>query len=235
MKRLRSKRTGCACAFLSSSDCKEVKVQEEWERMRYSWNTGLPRWCRGKESACQCRRHKRHGFNHWVGKILWRRRWQLDPVFLPGESHGRRSLAGYSPWRHRELGVTEHTCRHAHLERGWVVKALVCHSWEFALSLAGSESHWKEVKPGIEFIRFVLHKKINVAVEWRINWRLQEWRQREPSKECCIDLRDYGSLDWQQGNEGCGDVGLRALKNSEDIMVVHFLFFTNGGGRVGAT
>ena len=48
------------------------------------------------------------------------------------------------------------------------------------------------------------------------------------------DLRDYGSLDWQQGNEGYGDVGLRALKNSEDIMVVHLLFFTSGGGRVGA-
>ena len=34
----------------------------------------------------------------WVGKILWRRAWQPTPVFLPGESHGQRSLAGYSPW-----------------------------------------------------------------------------------------------------------------------------------------
>ena len=34
----------------------------------------------------------------WVGKILWRRKWQPTPVFLPGESHGQRSLAGYSPW-----------------------------------------------------------------------------------------------------------------------------------------
>ena len=108
MKRPRSKRTGRAYAFSSSSDCKEVKVQEEWERMRYSWNTGLPRWCKGKESACQCRRHKRHGFDPWVGKILWRRRWQLTPVFLPGESHGQRSLAGYSPWGHKELGMTAH-------------------------------------------------------------------------------------------------------------------------------
>ena len=33
----------------------------------------LPRWCNGKESACQCRRFKRHGFHPWVGKILWRR------------------------------------------------------------------------------------------------------------------------------------------------------------------
>ena len=34
----------------------------------------------------------------WVGKIPWRTEWQLTPVFLPGESHGQRSLAGYSPW-----------------------------------------------------------------------------------------------------------------------------------------
>ena len=37
------------------------------------------------------------GFDPWVRKILWRRAWQPTPVFLPGESHGQRSLAGYSP------------------------------------------------------------------------------------------------------------------------------------------
>ena len=36
----------------------------------------------------------RHGFDPWVGKIPWRRKWQPSPVFLPGESHGHRSLAG---------------------------------------------------------------------------------------------------------------------------------------------
>ena len=52
---------------------------------------GLGDWAsqvvpRGKEPACQRRRHKRHGFNPWVGKIPWRRAWQPTPVFLPGES-----------------------------------------------------------------------------------------------------------------------------------------------------
>ena len=37
-------------------------------------------------------------FNPWFGKILWRRKWQPIPVFLPGKSYGQRSLAGYSPW-----------------------------------------------------------------------------------------------------------------------------------------
>ena len=45
--------------------------------------------------------------NPWVGKIPWRRAWLPTPVFLPGESHGLRSLAGYSLWGHKELDMTE--------------------------------------------------------------------------------------------------------------------------------
>ena len=48
-----------------------------------------------KEPACQCRRLKRCRLNPWVGKVPWRREWQPTPVFLPGKSHGQRSLAGY--------------------------------------------------------------------------------------------------------------------------------------------
>ena len=48
----------------------------------------------GKEPVCQCRRHKRCGFNPWVQKIPWRRAWKPTPVFLPEESNRQRSLAG---------------------------------------------------------------------------------------------------------------------------------------------
>ena len=61
----------------------------------------------GEEPACQCRRHMRCMFDPWVGKIPWRRKWQPTSLFLPGESHGQRSLAGYSPWGHRESDTTE--------------------------------------------------------------------------------------------------------------------------------
>ena len=44
-----------------------------------------------------------------VGKIPWRRKWQPTPVFLPGESHGRRSLVVYSPQGCKELDMTEAT------------------------------------------------------------------------------------------------------------------------------
>ena len=66
------------------------------------WNLtlyeGLPWWLSGKESACHCRRCRRHGFSRCVRKIPGREAWQPTPVFLLGKSHGQRSLVGYSPW-----------------------------------------------------------------------------------------------------------------------------------------
>ena len=64
----------------------------------------LPKWLSSKESAFQCRRH---GFDPWVRKISWRRKWQPTPVFLPGKSHGWRNLVGYSPWGRKESDTTE--------------------------------------------------------------------------------------------------------------------------------
>ena len=45
----------------------------------------------------------------WVERLLWRREWLPTPVFLPGESHGQKSLAGYSPWNRKEQDTTEMT------------------------------------------------------------------------------------------------------------------------------
>ena len=82
---------------------------------------GFPGDASGKESTCQCRRHRRCRFNPWVGKIPWRRKWQPTPVFFPGKSHGQRKLAGHSPWSWTWL-------------RDWAARA-----WE------GSDS-WQNVK-----------------------------------------------------------------------------------------
>ena len=68
------------------------------ERRIVAKKIGLPRWLSGKESTCRCRRHSRHGFDAWLGKIPWSRKWQLIPIFLPGKSHGQRTLADHSPW-----------------------------------------------------------------------------------------------------------------------------------------
>ena len=52
----------------------------------------------GKMCPCQCRRYR---------KVPWRRKWQPMPVFLPGKSHGQRSLASFSPWDCKESDMTE--------------------------------------------------------------------------------------------------------------------------------
>ena len=54
---------------------------------------GFPGDASGKGPTCQCRRHRRCGFDPWVSKMPWRRKWQPSPVFLPGESQRQRSLA----------------------------------------------------------------------------------------------------------------------------------------------
>ena len=70
---------------------------------------GLPRWLSGRESTCNA---GRNGFDPWVRKIPWRRKWQPTAVFLPGQSHGQRKLAGYNPWGHEVSDMTENLHTH---------------------------------------------------------------------------------------------------------------------------
>ena len=77
---------------------------------------GFPGGSSAKESTCQCRRHRRCRFDPWARKIHWRRKWQPAPVFLPGKSHGERSLVTYSPWgcRVRYNLAAKYTHSHTH-------------------------------------------------------------------------------------------------------------------------
>ena len=68
----------------------------------------------GGSEVSVCPECGRPGFNPWVGKIPWRRKWQPTPVLLPGESHGGRSLVGYSPQGRKELDTTERLHFHFH-------------------------------------------------------------------------------------------------------------------------
>jgi len=71
----------------------ETKHLNIWHRAWYL--ADFPSGLEGKESACNAG-GALHGFDPWVRKIPWRREWQPTPVFLPGKSHGQRSLVGYS-------------------------------------------------------------------------------------------------------------------------------------------
>ena len=91
------KNTGVGCHFLLQYLCLQSFKNLKW----------LLRWLSGKDSTCQCQRHKRHGFSLCVWKIPWRKKWQPTPIFLLGEFHGQRTLLGYSPGSHTELDTTE--------------------------------------------------------------------------------------------------------------------------------
>ena len=66
--------------------------------------TELPSGSDDKESASEA---GRPGFDRWVQKIPWKRKWQSTPVLLPGKSGGQKSMAGYSPWDHKEVDMAE--------------------------------------------------------------------------------------------------------------------------------
>ena len=94
-----------------------LNILNSWLRGTAYNSIHFPGGASGKESTCQCRRHKRQMFKLWIGKIPWRRAWQPTLVFLPWESHGQMSLADYSPCGCEESDtteVTQHAYTHTH-------------------------------------------------------------------------------------------------------------------------
>ena len=85
----------------SAKDCQLKNLTET------SIKLGFPGGSEVKVSACVCPQRGRPGFDPWVRKIPWRKKRQPTPIFLPGESHGRSSLGGYSPWGRKESDSTE--------------------------------------------------------------------------------------------------------------------------------
>ena len=95
-----------------------LKVPRPVQKIRQDWSSdpmivsccslfdqGFHSGSNGKKKIClECRRL---GFNPWVGKIPWSRKWQPTPVFLLGEFHAQRSLVGYSPWGCKELDTAK--------------------------------------------------------------------------------------------------------------------------------
>ena len=81
-------------------------------------------------------RDTRHGFDPRVGKIPWRRAWQLTPMFLPGESYGQRSLAGYSPCGCRvRHDWSDIVCTHTHMRVSLMKASKVYRIFTFIISV----------------------------------------------------------------------------------------------------
>ena len=98
-----------------------------WEEMRRGLNRKgtlkIPIWMESLSLVVQwwiiCLQFRRLGFDPSVGKILWRRKWQPTPLFFLGESHGQRSLVGYSPWARTWVGHAwrDLACTHVALRK----------------------------------------------------------------------------------------------------------------------
>ena len=91
------------CGEKADLEAQTWRQRQKWHLIQATLGCqGFPGGANGKEPACQCRRRKRRGFDPWVGKIPWRRA-RPTLLFLPGESHGQRSLVGYGPWVAKSL------------------------------------------------------------------------------------------------------------------------------------
>ena len=124
-----------------------------WLQLTIPYCIGLPRWCSSQESVCQLRRYKKYGFNPWVWKISWSSKWLPTPVFLPGKFHGQRSLAGYSPWCHKEQDRTEHACRRRRMRINYVsIKLERKKNYSYETQHPGCFSYQKHsVKPELKY------------------------------------------------------------------------------------
>ena len=100
---------------MTAAGVRKIKSEAQLGRLKEqatgwlgSWeaagNKGLLRWCSGTESTCKCRRC---GFDPWVRKVPWRRKWQPTAVFFPGKLHRQGRLVGYSPWGCKESDTTK--------------------------------------------------------------------------------------------------------------------------------
>ena len=104
-------------------DRKHTVIYQKGKGVGVGWGSvgtdmGFPGGTNGKEPTCQCRRCKRQGSIPGWGRAWhgWQRKWQSSPVFLPGESHGQRSLAGYIP-QHCTKSVRTETTQHTHIKQ----------------------------------------------------------------------------------------------------------------------
>ena len=112
------------------------------------WPRRLPRWLNGKEFACQCRRQRRCRFDSWVGKIPWRRKWQLAPIFF---LENFMEPVGLKSMRWQRVGL-DWVTKHTHMinlenkrfkyqfSKGvdsleWSFILLYCKNWQFVIKL----------------------------------------------------------------------------------------------------
>ena len=120
--------------------------------------------------GCDCLCHsdlgKRACLPAFVCHFPWRRKWLPTPIFWSRESHGQRSLAGYSPWCCKELDMTEQLILHyftSTLRRGWVFAMISAFCWQNSVSLCRVSFFYSKAElacyPRVSVTLFQQHKR----------------------------------------------------------------------------
>ena len=125
---------------------------------------------------------KEVGFNPWVGKILWARKWQPAPVFLPGKSHGQNSLVVCSPWGHKsvwhDLGLNNNNNTHPGISYWNCINLRTKKEPWKKLLVSGKHLSYREAK-----IRITLYLSLETMQSGRTEWNIKVERKKNTNLE----------------------------------------------------
>jgi len=140
-------------------------------------NTSFSSGSDGKASCLQC---GRPGFNPWIRKIPWRRKWQPTPALLPGKSHGQRSVVGYSSRGRKESDTTERLPFHFHFLKNALTRLTPDKT---------QKAHWhiqitKHIKGKLIMPYGILHSPLSdsgftyrtTTITTNVAWLLHAWK-----------------------------------------------------------
>ena len=126
----------------------------------------------------------------WVEKIPWRRKWQPTPVFLPGKSHGQKSLEGYSLWSCKELDMTW-VCTHSPIHHNHVASGKNFRIFVFPQKLLP-----KRLPVVSDLFKYVISNfQINFQLALYLfhhNWHLYIWEHNDMHEK--IEIHDYSHV-----------------------------------------
>ena len=140
-------------------------------------NTSFSSGSDGKASCLQC---GRPGFNPWIRKIPWRRKWQPTPALLPGKSHGQRSVVDYSSRGRKESDTTERLPFHFHFLKNALTRLTPDKT---------QKAHWhiqitKHIKGKLIMPYGILHSPLSdsgftyrtTTITTNVAWLLHAWK-----------------------------------------------------------
>ena len=153
----------------------EMTTIIKWINVSFTSDTRIPRWRTGKESTYQCKRHKRHGFDSWVGKSPWRRKRQPTPVPLPGK------LMDRGIWWATVHGVTELDMTE------WPNTHITSNYQFFFRCMMFASLILREIKPQRVITSYLLEWVS--SIRWEKIIFFQDVENRDPVKHCWSECK----------------------------------------------